>query len=195
MKHKTLNEKSQEPKPKIPAQFSLTPTLHLSTRIFSPGPDGCWSPLPPAWCRAVILHEKPSQKDHKLCSSTCSGTRQLSAQRPASSPRPSWPGPATHGPAPPHPTPPGPRPVRPCPTWALPGPAPLAFRGLPYTPAGCKEQAAGRSLLRKPSAPGWEKGRGLSGALGTMRPLRSAGSFPEAEARGAGQGRSGVRGG
>lgn len=99
------------------------------------------------------------------------------------------------GPAPPHPTPPGPRPVRPCPTWALPGPAPLAFGGLPYTPAGCKEQAAGRSLLRKPSAPGWEKGRGLSGALGTMRPLRSAGSFPEAEARGAGQGRSGVRGG
>lgn len=96
------------------------------------------------------------------------------------------------GPAPPHlgpalfgPVPPGP------------SPAPLRSRSaaFPTLPQGVKSRRVGRGLLRKPSAPGWEKGRGLSGALGTMRPLRSAGSFPEAEARGAGQGRSGVRGG
>lgn len=151
MTHKTPNKKSKEPKPKIPAQFSLTPTLHLSTRIFSPGPDGCWSPLPPADAGQWSSTKSPPRR---TTNSALPRVQELGYSQPsAQPPRLALPGPAPPLTARPRPTPPGPRPVRPCPTWALPGPAPLAFGGLPYTPAGVKSRRRGGVCCASPVRP------------------------------------------
>lgn len=127
MAHKTPNKKSKEPKTQEPSAI-LSDAYPPSTRILSLGPNGCLSPFPPADAGQRSFTKSPPSRTTN-CSSRCSGTRLLSAQRPDSPPL--TPGPAR----------PGPRPVRPRPTCSA------AF---PTLPQGVKSRERGGVCCASP---------------------------------------------